>query len=82
MSPKQTQGDNRQRRAQAKKARDAGLSASEVGASTSASKQIKQAKGNASHQEKIDTITEGKLESARKAPDTRPASGIAEQEPR
>jgi hypothetical protein len=54
------EGDNEQRRATAKKAREQGKRPSEVGATLGASKQLKSAKGNASHQERIDLKREGK----------------------
>jgi hypothetical protein len=54
------EGDNEQRRKAAKKARDAGKKPSEMGATLGASKQLKSAKSNASHQERMDTKSEGK----------------------
>ena len=54
------EGDNEQRRAEARKARDAGKRPSEVGATLGASKQLKSAKAGASHQEKMDLKREGK----------------------
>ena len=58
--PNKGQGDNEQRRAAAREAREAGKSPSEVGATTGAHKQTKQARGNASHQEKMELKNEGK----------------------
>jgi hypothetical protein len=52
--------DNEQRRKKAREARAEGKAPSEVGATTGASKQTKQAKGGASHQEKMETKGEGK----------------------
>jgi hypothetical protein len=54
------EGDNEQRRKAAKKARDAGKKPSEIGATLGASKQRKEAKANASHQERVETKSEGK----------------------
>lgn len=83
MVRKQMEGDNRQRRAAAREARDEGLSPSEAGVTTGASKQNKHLKGNASHAERIDTIRQGKQPSLQRgAPGTRPGSGVDEQEPR
>ena len=44
------EGDNEQRRAAAREAREQGKKPSEVGATLGASKQLKSAKGNDSHQ--------------------------------
>lgn len=62
MAKRQTGGDNRERRALAKQARDEGKKASEVGASTSADKQRTRADAddNMTHQEKLDLKNEGK----------------------
>jgi hypothetical protein len=57
---REMEGDNEQRRAKAREARDAGKRPSEVGATLGASKQLKSAKRSASHQEKIDLEREGK----------------------
>jgi hypothetical protein len=54
------EGDNEQRRAAAREARAQGKKPSEVGATLGASKQLKSAKGSASHQEKVDLKREGK----------------------
>jgi hypothetical protein len=75
MSGKQMEGDNKQRRKAAKEARDAGKSASEIGASSGASKQRAKADGDATHQEKIDQIREGKQDVIREnTPEARPGS--------
>lgn len=60
MGGKQMEGDNEERRNRAKDARDQGKKASEVGATTGASKQRTQPDDNMSHQEKIDLKREGK----------------------
>jgi hypothetical protein len=54
------EGDNTQRRAAARKAREEGKRPSEVGATLGASKQLKSARGDADHQERIDLKREGK----------------------
>ena len=48
-----SEGDNEQRRRKAKQARDEGKRPSEVGATLGASKQRKEAKPGASHQERL-----------------------------
>ena len=52
--------DNVQRRKKAKEARAEGKAPSEVGATTGASKQTKEAKSGGSHKEKMETKGEGK----------------------
>ena len=54
------EGDNEQRRHAAKKARDAGLTPSEAGVTTGASKQLKQAKQGDDHEEKLAKSHRGK----------------------
>lgn len=54
------EGDEDQRRKAARKARSEGKAPSEVGATLGASKQLKSAKQDASHQEKMDTKGKGK----------------------
>lgn len=54
------EGDENQRRKAAREARREGKAPSEVGATLGASKQMKQAKNDASHQEKMDTRGKGK----------------------
>lgn len=78
---RQPEGDNRQRRRAAKAARDEGLSPSEAGATTGASKQRRHVTGGSSHEEKVEHLGEGKLPSQDAEPDLRPASGRPEQEP-
>jgi hypothetical protein len=75
---REMEGDNEQRRAEGRKAREAGKRPSEVGATLGASKQLKSAKGSASHQEKIDLKSEGKP-----GPDTsgKPRPGSREIDP-
>jgi hypothetical protein len=75
MGGKQMEGDNKQRRKAAKQARDEGSSASEIGASTGASKQRARSEGNATHQEKIDLKRQGKQDVIREnTPEARPGS--------
>jgi hypothetical protein len=54
------EGDENQRRKAAREARAAGKAPSEVGATKGASKQLKQAKKGAPHQDKLDMRSEGK----------------------
>jgi hypothetical protein len=54
------EGDNEQRRRAAREARRKGVRPSEVGATLGASKQRKEIKRSASHQERIDAKHEGK----------------------
>lgn len=79
MVRKQMEGDSRQRRAAARDARDAGMKASEVGASTGASKQRTEADENASHQERLDLKREGKQKViSQNTPGARPGSRDAD----
>ncbi len=54
------EGDSEQRRRAAREARAAGKRPSEVGATLGASKQRKEVKRNASHQERVETKRQGK----------------------
>jgi hypothetical protein len=54
------EGDNEQRRKAGRKARDEGRLPSEVGATLGASKQLKQVKRDASHDDRLATEAEGK----------------------
>jgi hypothetical protein len=79
MAGKQMEGDNRERRAAAKKARDEGKIASAVGASTASSKQRAKADRKATHQEKLDLQREGKHDVIREnTPEARPGSRDAD----
>lgn len=79
MGGKQMEGDNKARRAAAKKARDAGKSASEVGASQGASQQRAKADTDMTHQEKLDLQREGKQDVIREnTPEARPGSRDAD----
>jgi hypothetical protein len=61
---KQMEGDNKQRRAAARRAREAGSSASEHGVTTGGSKQPTQAKGNMDHEEKLALTQRGEAKQA------------------
>jgi hypothetical protein len=79
MGGKQMEGDNRQRRAAAQQAREEGKNASEIGASSGASKQRAKADGDATHQQKIDQKREGKQDVIREnTPEARPGSRDAD----
>lgn len=72
---KQMEGDNRQRRAAAREAREHGKKPSEVGATTGASKQPAKADTEATHQERIDQKREGKHDViSQNTPEARPGS--------
>lgn len=60
MGGKQMEGDNRERRKQAKEAREAGKKPSEIGATLGASKQRTEAEEGMTHQEKLDLKRQGK----------------------
>jgi hypothetical protein len=79
MGGKQMEGDNRQRRAAAKEARDEGKSASEVGASTGSTQQRTKADGDMTQQEKLDLKREGKHDVIQQnTPEARPGSRDAD----
>ena len=73
------EGDNRQRRRLASEAREQGKRPSEVGATLGASKQRKEAKRGASHQERLEQRREGK-----RGPGTsgKPRPGSRERDPK
>jgi hypothetical protein len=76
---KQMEGNNQQRRAKAKRARDEGKKPSEIGATTGASKQRNEADAGMSHQERLDLKREGKQEVIREnTPEARPGSRDSE----
>lgn len=58
---KQMEGNEEQRRAAAREAREQGQKPSEVGATLGASKQRKEVPKSASHQERVETTREGKV---------------------
>jgi len=76
---KQMEGDNKQRRAKAKRARDEGKKPSEVGGTMGASKQRNESNSDMSHQEKLDLKREGKHDVIREnTPEARPGSRDAD----
>ena len=75
MGKKEMEGDNRQRRAAAREAREQGKTASEAGATLGSSKQHARASGSETHQEKIDLKREGKQRPiSQNTPEARPGS--------
>lgn len=79
MSGKQMEGNNEQRRAHAKEAREAGKEPSEIGATTGASQQPTEADNSMSHQEKLDLKREGKQDTiSENTPEARPGSRDAD----
>jgi hypothetical protein len=83
MGGKQMEGDNTERRALAKDARDAGRKPSEVGATLGASKQRNGADADMTHQQRLDLVREGKHNViANNTPTTRPRNRDAETEDR
>lgn len=79
MGGKQMEGNNEQRRAAAKEAREQGKSASEVGASQGSTQQQTKADSNMSHQERLDLKREGKpAVIAQNTPEARPGSRDAD----
>ena len=76
------EGNNEQRRAKAKQARDAGKRPSETGASLGASKQRKEARSGASHQEKMDQKREGKEARTAKGTGGKPRPGNRATDPK
>lgn len=80
---KQMEGDNRQRRKQSKKSRDAGKEPSATGATQSASQQRTEASKKMTHQERIDLQREGKHEViTENTPEARPGSRDRDTEDR
>jgi hypothetical protein len=77
------EGDNEQRRAAAREAREQGKLPSEVGATLGASKQLESAGENDSHQEKMDLKAEGKGSRAnRSAGAQKPRPGNRDVDPK
>lgn len=72
---KQMEGDNEQRRARARAARDGGRSASEDGVTLGASKQDHSLGRSDDHVEKMQTPGRGKQQPERAANPMRPGSG-------
>ena len=71
------EGNEEQKQAAARDAREQGKQPSEVRATTGASKQRQEAPANASHQEKLDTKHEGKLGGSQSHPSFRRISSSA-----
>jgi hypothetical protein len=76
------EGNNEQRRAKAKQARDAGKKPSEVSATLGASQQRKEARSGASHQEKMDQRREGKEAGTAKGTSGKPRPGNRQTDPK
>ncbi len=75
MGGKKMEGNEEQKRQAARDAREEGKSASEIGASTGGSQQRTEAKGNMSHQERLDLKREGKPDQlTENTPEARPGS--------
>lgn len=73
-----SEGDNEQRRRTAKQARGEGKRPSEVGATLGASRQRREARPGASHQERLEPSHEGK---ANPGPGRRARPGSREKDP-
>ena len=76
------EGDNEQRRAKARQARESGKRPSEMSATLGASKQRKEAKSSASHQEKMDLKREGKEAKVAKGTSGKPRPGNRSTDPK
>jgi hypothetical protein len=75
------EGNEEQKRAAAREAKAEGKRPSEVGATTGASKQRKEAPSNASHQEKMDLKHEGKQPGRQEQDDERARPGSRDTDP-
>ncbi len=79
MSGKQMEGNEEQKQAAARRAREEGKRASEVGATTGASKQRQEAQPAATHQQRLDLQREGKQDQlTENTPEARPGSRDAD----
>jgi hypothetical protein len=76
------EGNDEQRRAKARQARNAGKRPSEMGATLGASKQRKEAKSGASHEEKMDQKREGKEARTAKGTSGKPRPGNRTTDPK
>jgi hypothetical protein len=76
------EGNDEQRRAKARQAREAGKRPSEMSATLGASKQRKEAKSGASHQEKMDLEREGKEAKVAKGTSGKPRPGNRDTDPK
>lgn len=79
---REQEGNNEQRRAKARQARNEGKRPSEVSATLGASKQTKSAKGGGSHQERIAQKREGKEASTAKGTSGKPRPGNRDTDPK
>jgi hypothetical protein len=79
---REQEGDNEQRRAKAREAREQGKRPSEVSATLGASKQRKSASRSASHQERMDTKQEGKEAKVAKGSSGKPRPGNRDTDPK
>jgi hypothetical protein len=75
MGNKEMEGDNRQRRAAARKAREAGKLPSEEGTTLGASKQRVEAPENMSHQQRVGLMRRAEQVTREKRGMVRPGSG-------
>ena len=76
---KQMEGDDTQRKAAAREAREQGKSASEMGATLGASKQRKEATSEQSHQERLELRDHGKQGGADR---NQPRPGNRDEDPK
>ena len=76
------EGNDEQRRARARQARKDGKRPSEMSATLGASKQRKEAKSGASHQEKMDLKREGKEAKTAKGTSGKPRPGNRDTDPK
>ena len=76
------EGNDEQRRAKAREARAAGKKPSEMRATLGASKQRKEAKSGATHQEKMEQKREGKEAKTAKGTSGKPRPGNRETDPK
>jgi hypothetical protein len=76
------EGNNEQRRTKAREARAAGKRPSESSATLGASKQRKEAKSGASHQEKMEQKREGKEARTAKGTSGKPRPGNRQSDPK
>jgi len=77
MGGKKMEGDEAQKRAAAREAREEGKRPSEMGATTGASTQRTEAKPGTTHQQRLDLKREGKIDQT-DAPEARPGSRDAD----
>ena len=77
MGGRKMEGDEAQKQAAAREAREQGKRPSEMGATTGASKQHADAKPGMSHQQRLDLKREGKIDQD-DAPEARPGSRDAD----